>query len=152
MHLTIVESAALQRWPSTGTRVRATSPALVASWAPGVVYAHPLYGKTVSVASRFVTAHRVLGRTVVLVHTVEQLDRGRYWQTRADREGTTVVVRLMSQPPPETSVSLSVDVQLSGAARAAGPVLRWSLPRSARRAVRRLAGQLDAKADASAPS
>lgn len=143
MHVVIRDSAALQDWPSMGTRARVASPALVASWAEGVLYVHSLYGRTIAPGDRFVTAHRLLGRQVVLVHTVEEYNRGRSWRTRADRDGTMVIAEVTLEPAGERSATLSVDVDLSGPARIAAPMLRWSLRRSLRQALRRLVKNLE---------
>lgn len=139
MRISVVESAPVEGWPGPKARERSVDPALVSSWADGVLYVHPLYDGRIRPGARYVAAHRLLGPTVVLVHTVEEATPGYGWRTRADRPGATVVVALALRPPPESTVDLTVDLTVRGAARLARPLLSWSVRRSARRAVRQWA-------------
>lgn len=146
MRISVVESAPVEGRPGPKAQERSVDPALVASWADGVLYVHILYDGPVRPGARYVAAHRLLGRTVVLVDTVEEVSPGYGWRARADRPGATLVVALPLRPPPEATVELTVDLTVRGVARLARPFLSWSFRRSARRAVRRLAGRLETRA------
>jgi hypothetical protein len=146
VRVSVVESARLDGWPGPKARDRSVDPALVSSWADGVLYVHPLYDGRIRPGARYVAAHRLLGRTVVLVHQVEEVTPGYGWRTRADRPGAAVTVALRLHPGPDPTVELETDVTVVGAARLARPLLAGSMRRSARRAVRRLASRLEAQA------
>lgn len=148
MIVSVVESAGLVRWPAAKTRKRQIDPAVVSSWAGGVLYVHPLYDGRVRTGARYVTAHRLLGRTVVLVHSVEDWNPGWGWSTSAVRPRATVTVALSLHASPQSTVDLSVHVEVLGAARLASPLLSWTVRRSARRAVCRLAHNLSARSTA----
>jgi hypothetical protein len=144
MNVSVVESAGLVRWPAAKARKRGIDPAVVSSWGAGVLYVHPFYDGQVRAGARYVAAHRLLGRTVVLVHSVEDSNPGYGWKTSAVRPGATVTVALSLHALPHSTVDLAVDVEVVGAARLASPLLSWTVRRSARRAVRRLAHDLSA--------
>lgn len=151
MIVSVVESAGLVRWPAAKARKREIDPAVVSSWAGGVLYVHPFYDGRVRTGARYVAAHRLLGRTVVLMHSVENSNPGLGWSTSAVRPRATVTVALSLHALPQSTVDLAVDVEVLGAARLASPLLSWTVRRSARRAVRRLAQNLSARS-AAAPS
>ena len=146
--ISLVEFAPLDGWPGPKARERSVDPALVSSWADGVRYVHPLYDGRIRPGSRYVATHRLLGRNVVLVHTVEAVTPGYGWRTRAERPRATVTVELSLRPQPDPAVTLAVEVSVWGAARWARPLLAWSVRRSARRAVRRLAAALAVRSTA----
>ena len=89
-------------------------------------------------------AYRLLGRTVVLMHAVEDSNPGFGWKTSAVRPQATVTVALSLRAMPQSTVDLAVDIEVLGAARLASPLLSWTVRRSARRAVRRVARNLSA--------
>jgi len=142
VRISVVESAGLNAWLGSKARKRSLDPAVVSSWAEGVRYVLPLYGDRLRPGGRYLVAHRLLGRTVLLVHTVEEVTPSYGWRIRADRLRATVTIALSLRPRPEPAVDLTVDVIAAGTARFARPALTWSVRRSARRAVRRLAGRL----------
>jgi hypothetical protein len=146
VRISVVESARVDGWPGPKARERTVDPALVSSWADGVLYVHPLYDGRIRPGARYVAAHRLLGRTVVLVHTVEEVTPGHGWRTRADGPQGTVTVALRLRPRPDPTVDLAIDVTVLGAARFARPLLTRRVRRSARRAVRRLARRLETRA------
>jgi hypothetical protein len=144
VNVSVVESAGLVSWPAAKARKRGIDPAVISSWGGGVLYVHPFYDGQVRTGARYVAAYRLLGRTVVLMHAVEDSNPGFGWKTSAVRPQATVTVALSLRAMPQSTVDLAVDIEVLGAARLASPLLSWTVRRSARRAVRRVARNLSA--------